>query len=273
MATHVAHRAGAKVPKPAPLEWMVGGVIRPLLRRPKPQIPVQPLRHRRRTGRAAYALRPDGSIRPDVHLLHVTQHTGLNQLNVPTRVRVGMTLIAHLRGDLVFAREISQHACLENGVRQRFLTVDMFAQPDGHRGGGGMGVIRGGHDHRIDVLGLLFQHLAKVGILRRLGVTLEHMRRPAGIDVTKRDDVLAFAAVDIDLPLAAGTNRSDVEPFVGTEHPPRHHHRERHAGTGHSSSLEKSTTTNLGNLRSCHNKTGCGHPPPRQRRRQAKRLA
>ena len=144
-----------------------------------------------------------------------------------------MTLIAHLRGDLVFAREISQHACLENGVRQRFLTVDMLAQPDGHRGGGGMGVIRSGHDHRVDVLGLLFQHLAKVGILRRLGVTLEHMRRPAGIDVTKRDDVLAFAAVDIDLPLAAGTNRSDVEPFVGTEHPPRHHHRKHHAGTGH----------------------------------------
>ena len=164
-----------------------------------------------------------------------------------------MTLIAHLRGDLVFAREISQHACLEYRVRQRFLTVDMFAQPDGHRGGGGMGVIRGGHDHRIYVIGLLFQHLAKVGILRCLGVTLEHMRRPAGIDVTKRDDVLAFAAVDIDLPLAAGTNRSDVEPFVGTKHPPRHDHWERHSGTGHGSRLEKSTTTNRGNLGICHN--------------------
>jgi hypothetical protein len=82
---------------------------------------------------------------------------------------------------------------------------------------------------------------------------------------------LAFAAVDIDLPLAAGTNRSDVEPFVGTEHPPGHHHRERHAGTGHGSGLEKSTTTNRGNLRSCHNLIGCGHPPPHHRRRQAKR--
>ena len=69
---------------------------------------------------------------------------------------------------------------------------------------------------------------------------------PIIVEETKR-------AVDIDLPLAAGTNRSDVEPFVGTKHPPRHDHWERHSGTGHGSRLEKSTTTNRGNLGICHN--------------------
>ena len=49
--------------------------------------------------------------------------------------------------------------------------------------------------------------------------------------------------VDVDLPLAAGTDRRNVEPFVCAEHTARHHHRKRNRAGGCNSSLEKFSTS------------------------------
>ena len=114
----------------------------------------------------------------------------------------------------MFAGEIGQYARLEDGVRQRLLAIDMFAKSHGHRRRRGVGVIGSGDRHRVDVFAFLLQHLTKVGVLGCLRMAVEHVRRLAGIHVTKRHDVLAFAAVDVDLSFAAGTDRCDIEPFV-----------------------------------------------------------
>ena len=156
----------------------------------------------------------------------------------------------------MFAGELGQHARLEDGMRQRLLAVDMFAKADGHRRGRGVGVVGSGDGHGVDALGLLFQHLPEVGILGRLRVAVEHVRRTAGIDVAKCHDVLAFAAVDVDLSLAAGTDRRNVKPFVCAEHTARHHHREDDRAGGSHSGLQKISAPNGGNLWSCHKPIG-----------------
>ena len=97
----------------------------------------------------------------------------------------------------------------------------MFAQPDSHSGRCCVGVIRCGNRHSINVLVLFFQHLAEVGILWCLCMAFKHMCRLAGVDIAKRDDVLALAAVDVDLAFATGTYRSDVKAFVSAEHTAR----------------------------------------------------
>ena len=167
-----------------------------------------------------------------------------------------MPLVSHLRGDLVLAGELGQHARLVDGVGQRFLAVNMFAQADGHRSGRGVGMIGSGDRHRVDIFIFCLQHIAEVGILGGRRVPVEHVRRLAGIHVTKRHDVLAFAAVDVDLPFAAGTDRCDIEAFVRAEHTAWYNHREGNRAGRHSCGSQEFSTTNGRNLWSCHKLKG-----------------
>ena len=67
---HVADRARAEVPPPAPLERHIHRVVRPKRRRPQPRLPVERLRNRRRLLGPLFALRPPAgrSIGPHMQL-------------------------------------------------------------------------------------------------------------------------------------------------------------------------------------------------------------
>ena len=155
-----------------------------------------------------------------------------------------MSLVAHLRGDFVFAGEFGQDARLEDGVRQRFLAVNMFAQSDGHRCCGGVRVVRRRDGHSVDVIGFLVEHLAEVSILGRLRVAIVHVRSAAGINVAKGHDVLALAPVDIDLPLTTGADCRDVKSLVRAKHTPRDDHREGDRASDSNSSTDEFSTPN-----------------------------
>src|SRR5207302_3958828 len=128
-----------------------------------------------------------------------------------TRALTRVTLVAHLRDDLVLARQSSQETRLVHGPRERLLAVDVFLCAHRRRGDRRVHVIRRCDDDAVEIL-LLRQHLAEIGVLGGLLVLVTQRNtfrarlasgrgrtavahylalHVAGVDVAERDEVLA----------------------------------------------------------------------------------
>ena len=90
----------------------------------------------------------------------------------------------------------------------------MFAQTDRRHGCEGVVVIRGGHNHRVDVTMDRVQHLAVILELFRGGKRLESAARMPPVHITQCDDVLALQLINVAGRLAARTNGRDVQLFI-----------------------------------------------------------
>src|SRR5256884_1032937 len=166
--SHVAECARAETPPAAPFERMIRRMIRPHRRRADPQVPVNVFGDGRRVGGAFDALRPDWAVRPGVHFAYRADHVGLNPFDGGAERIAGVAAVAHLRGDLVFARGAGELARFVEVVRERLLAVNMLAELDGGHRGDGVVVVGNGHHHSVNVP--LLKHFSEVAGLLRAGM-------------------------------------------------------------------------------------------------------
>ena len=181
VGAHVAQRARAKRGPAAPVEVGVVRVIAPVdVGRAKPGRPIQAGRRRNRRG-LDHALRPDRTVRPDVHLGNLADHPGADQLDNPAAIVAGMALVAHLGHQVgVGLGQVRQLATFLDRVGQRLLDENVQAplhrMPRRHR----MVMVGCRDQDRVDVAARI-QHLAVVaeplglviGVLERLLLRLD----------------------------------------------------------------------------------------------------
>ncbi len=150
-----------------------------------------------------------------MHLAYGTDFAGPDHFAELTRADVRMPLVAHLRGDLVLARHLGEHARFPNGARHRLLHVDVQSALDGPSGGHAVNMIGSGDHHRVDAL-LLVEHPAEILVARGLRVAVECLGGPDIIGIAQRDDVLGDrAGVDVAVAFAANTDAGDVQFLIG----------------------------------------------------------
>ena len=180
-----------------------------------PGIPIHGGGDRLGRGFDGQALRPDGSIGPGMHFADVADGSVPDHFGALAGAFVRISLIAHLRGDLIFRGEVGEQARFPNGARERLLTIDVLAAL--HRPGGADGVheIRRGDDDGVDVL-FLIEHLAEVGIPGRLVELVEHFLGAVGVGIAEGDDIFLGVVADGDAAtrLASRADGGDVQFFI-----------------------------------------------------------
>ena len=234
MAAHVADAAVAEVPPLLPAHAaaaVVRGVIGALGRGAEPEVPVEPLGGlevgvgggRLGVGAAAAA--------PDVALFDGADGAALDQLDDAAVVGLGVNLRALLGGELAVGLEhgFAQGAGLVDGVGDRLLAVDVFAELERVVAHERVRVVGGRADDGVEVLRVVHQP-SPVGVDLGLGEAapgaghgdglavgplalgvLEH----AGVDVAEGDDVLARAAAEVGAAAAADADDGEVELVAG----------------------------------------------------------
>src|SRR2546430_7925736 len=123
-----------------------------------------------------------------------------------------MTTIAHLGGDLVFARGERQLARFIEIVRQRFLAVNVFAEPDGGHRGDGVVVVGNRHDDGVDVL--LLKQLSEIAMLLRAGMLLSRRVEKVFVHVAEGDDVLVAQVLQVLGSFIADADEAEAELLV-----------------------------------------------------------
>ncbi len=124
----------------------------------------------------------------------------------------GMSLVAHLRDQLAFRRLGPQRPHLGHGMRQGLLAIDVLAGLHRRHGDHRMGVVGRAHQHRVDPVAHLIQHLPVVLVSPRLREALEGPGGTAFVHVAEGDDVLVRHVGEIMSALAADAHRSEVDP-------------------------------------------------------------
>jgi len=127
----------------------------------EPEVPIESGGDRRRFGRAVDTLGPDGSVGPVVDFADAPDSSCPYPFAEQPRIFRGLIDGAELGGDLVLSGGFCHPAGFENGVRQRFLAVDMLSRLHRRDGDCGVGVVGSNHEHGVDAF-LLFEHLAKI---------------------------------------------------------------------------------------------------------------
>ena len=193
-------------------------MIGPFRCRAEPQIPVQLIGHGRRFLGPPYALGPiylgetvQGPVGPDVHLAHRANRPIPDGLAHQAGPFGGLTLIAHLGGDLMLASGFGNHSRFINRMSQRLFTINVLASFDGGYACNGMDMVRRGDHYRIDVLVLLVQHLAKIFVFFGLRVASERPACTPPVHIAQRHDVLTADGINIAAALAADADAGNVD--------------------------------------------------------------
>ena len=92
---------------------------------------------------------------PSMGLTHFTNGTGLNQFDHPAEICPGMNLSAHLRLHSGLGRGLRDDPALVNVTGEGLFAIDVLFRQQGGQGGKGVGMLGGGHHHRIDIVDLL----------------------------------------------------------------------------------------------------------------------
>ena len=158
VAGHISERSGAEIIETSPVPGCVGRIVRPHLRGPHKEIPVQGLGHLHSASRFHEPLRPYGTVCPAVDLVNISDYSGPDPFGKLAAIVERVSLVAHLGRDLVFLCQFSQEPGLVNRVGERLLDIYMLAES--HRMGGhdGMCVVRSGYDNGVYILAHLVKH-------------------------------------------------------------------------------------------------------------------
>jgi len=159
---HVGQRPAAKL-VPSPEDGVrIAGMVRPVARRPQPQRPVEPGRHRRLIRRDRGVLGPHGAVRPVMNLAQGADGAAIN----PALDFLDVRAVAggeKMRGHLCLPGPLDHPPRLQQAVGQRFMHHDvlaLFHRRNRHRR---MQVVGGHHLDGIHIP-LLRQQLAKIGV-------------------------------------------------------------------------------------------------------------
>ena len=141
-------------------------------------------RHGVGTFRPEHALGPERAVRPAMDLANLADRAvGDHLLQIAGPVAHGRSG-GHLRGDARLAGGLGERAGLVDGPRERLDAQDVLAPPDRVHAYHGVRVVRRGHEHRVDVVVLLVEHLAVVAIPLCLRIFLEYRLGVPLVDVT-----------------------------------------------------------------------------------------
>ena len=188
MDRHVSHGPTSVVVPSPPIPGMEMALReRTLGCRTEPQIPIQRFGNWRWFRIGAFV--PPRLIAPRVGFTNLSNDPALDQLHRGPVRACGMDLRSHLRDKFCFFRDQAKLSRFVDVVRQRLLAINVLAMV--HRGHGRcrMRVIRCGNMNRIDLVGHLIKHLAKVGEPLRLGMLFTGCSQIVCIDIAERDDV------------------------------------------------------------------------------------
>ena len=92
-----------------------------------------------------------------------------------------MNLGSHLGDATMFPGKLLNATAFGHGPSERLFAINMSAASDCCGGRDGVGVVRGGHHHRFDVL--LVEQMSKIGIGPGRWMFLRGSRKQALIDV------------------------------------------------------------------------------------------
>ena len=129
----------------------------------------------------------------------------------------GMDLIAHLRDEAGFARGGGDDPHFGNGMRQRFLAIDMPPALQRRQGGHSVRMVRRSDHHRVNVL--LLEHFSEVRVAPGVGKFLLRRIQEKRINIANGNDVLVLDSLDISGGAIGGADDGDVEFFVGRNFP------------------------------------------------------
>ncbi len=242
MRAHVAHLAGAEVPKHIPLQAIrarsageIPGVVRVVGRGPDPLVVVQGLRRRSLGGQVTRARQL--AVAPREDALEVSHGTVTDHLLHAAEVRDRMALGAGLRRELGALLEVLRPHQTRFLHREgdRLFHVDVLVTV--HRPDRDVRVlmVRRAADDRVDVLHLLVEQLAPIDVGLRSREGLERVGKAQLVDVAERDDVFLPQRVVVREAAAPDTDQRDVEFVARTilaEQRPRGENQEAGAGGG-----------------------------------------
>ncbi len=211
-------------------------------RRAQPEVPVQVLRNRLTAFRCGHPLRPPGplgragTVAPDMNFLDGADRAVVDVFPIEPQAVAGVALVAHLRDDAGLFGNLGHAPRLENRMGHGLFAINVLAHLHGHDRRRRVDVVGGADDHRINVLVLLLEHLAKVPVDLGLRMLLDGRSGPVQVHVAQGHDILTRDALDITAAATANANAGDVEPVVGrilpggAEDAPRDEMERRHRG-------------------------------------------
>src|SRR5579859_5127663 len=97
----------------------------------KPRIPFEISRYGIRALRRANPLGPNRTVCPNMDLSYGANNACLDDFHCSTQAIFGAALVAHLSHYAIFFGQGAEIAGLINGLCQRLLAINMFAQLDG----------------------------------------------------------------------------------------------------------------------------------------------
>ncbi len=133
---------------------------------------------------------PPTLVAPAIDLRDRADDAALNPLDDSAIVVSGMNLDAHLCRQLVLGGQLSDDASLGDCVRERLLAIDMLAQLQGGRRGGGMRVVGRRHDDGVNLILLGIQHFPIVTVPPCLRINFGGPIQEIRVNVAQGDDVL-----------------------------------------------------------------------------------
>jgi hypothetical protein len=112
-----------------------------------------------------------------------------DHLGTLARAFVRVTLITHLRGDVVLGRRRAQLTGFPDGPDQRLLHVDVLVPLHAPDRSSGMHMVGSRHDDCVDAVAFLIQHLAEILVPPRVREAFKGLRGAHIVHVTERHDV------------------------------------------------------------------------------------
>jgi len=133
VAAHVADRPVAEVAPRMPVMRMQAVVIVAIGRGTQPRLPVEPLRHRTHRRPRDAGREPVRAVGPAVNGVHLTDRAGGDIFAQQAAAFARLALVAHLGDHAVTPRLGDELPRLFDRVCQRFLDINVEAEPDGQQ--------------------------------------------------------------------------------------------------------------------------------------------
>jgi hypothetical protein len=188
-----------------------------------------------------------------VNLFHGAKDASSQEGRSSAKTTFGSPLVAHLRDHFFLGRNFAKASGFADVVGQWLLTKTVKAHVDRHRGKRGVHVIGRADCHSVDLLAHLFEHLAKVAKLLRLGKPSPCTFKLVLIDITNRDNISMLTRMArIASTFTIDANTTKVDFFVRRISPNLRSNATRNpeANPRRRGSLQKVTTI----ISACHRK-------------------
>lgn len=150
----------------------------------------------------------------------IANQAGLDHFHRSPQPRFCAALIAHLRREILFLRQLPHGPRFVDRLRERFLAKTMFAQPHRADRGAAVVMVRSRNRNGVDILVYFFEHLPVVAKQFGIGELLSFLVQRVLIDIAQGDDIAVLAGGGaIAVAFAADADARHVDSFVRAQNP------------------------------------------------------